>query len=84
MWKTSYVMSSFTSEHSCVGLGTYAPKVGLNGVFDVAHRLDKALKNRLNASGDFKVEIGNRDMIGKTADELVARWDEEHPDDPVE
>jgi len=40
--------------------------------------------NRLNAPGDFRGEIGNRDMIGKTADELVARWNEEHPDDPVE
>jgi len=66
------------------GLGTYSPKVGLDGVFDVAHRLDKALKNRLNAPGDFRGEIGNRDMIGKTADELVARWNEEHSDDPVE
>ena len=66
------------------GLGTYTPKVGLDGVFDVAHRLDKALKNRLNAPGDFRGEIGNRDMIGKTADELVARWDEEHPGAPVE
>jgi len=32
-------------------LGTYTPKVGLGGVFDVAHRLDKTLKNRLNAPG---------------------------------
>jgi hypothetical protein len=65
-------------------LGTYTPKVGLGGVFDVAHRLDKTLKNRLNTPGAFKGEIENRDMIGKTADELVARWNEEHPDGPVE
>jgi hypothetical protein len=65
------------------GLGTYAPKVGLDGVLDVAHRLDRALKNRLNAPGAFGGEIENRDMIGKTGDDLVALWNEEHPDDPV-
>ncbi|MBL7065833.1 MAG: hypothetical protein ISS49_16780 [Anaerolineae bacterium] len=47
------------------------------------HRLDTALKNRLNAPGAFRGEIENRDMIGKTADDLVARWNAEHPDVPV-
>jgi hypothetical protein len=65
------------------GLGTYAPKVGLDGTFDVAHRTDAALKNRLNTPRAFLGDIVNRDMIGKTADDLVARWNQEHPDDPV-
>ena len=65
-------------------LGTYTPKVGLDGVFNVAHWMDTALKNRLNTPGEFRGEIENRDMIGKTVDDLVVRWNEEHPDDPVE
>jgi hypothetical protein len=65
------------------GLGTYTPKVGLDGRFDVAHRTDSALKKRLNAPGAFSGDIVNRDMIGETSDDLVARWDEEHPGDPV-
>jgi len=56
----------------------------LDGVFNVAHWLDTALKNRLNTPGEFRGEIENRDMIGKTVDDLVVRWNEEHPDDPVE
>jgi len=56
----------------------------LDGVFNVAHWLDTALKNRLNTPGEFRGEIETRDMIGKTADDLVVRWNEEHPDDPVE
>ncbi|MCP4542034.1 MAG: hypothetical protein GY832_33310 [Chloroflexi bacterium] len=64
-------------------MGTYLPKVGLDGTFDVSHRLDKAIKNGLNAPGAFSGEIVKRENIGKTADDLVAIWDEEHPDDPV-
>ncbi len=66
------------------GLGTYAPKVSMDGTFGVAHTPDKALKNRLNTPGAFNGDIENRDMIGKTSDDCVTRWNEEHPDDPVE
>jgi nucleoid DNA-binding protein len=66
------------------GLGTYAPKVGLDGTFDVSHRTARELKNRLNAPGAFAGDIDNRDMIGKTSNDLVARWNEEHPGDLVE
>jgi hypothetical protein len=27
--------------------------------------------------------IRNREHLGKTADELIARWNEQHPNDPV-
>ena len=43
------------------GLGTYLPKVGLDGTFDVSHRLDKAIKNGLNAPGVFGGEIVKRE-----------------------
>lgn len=33
------------------GLGTYAPKIGLDGKFGVTHRLDSRIKNELNAPG---------------------------------
>jgi hypothetical protein len=65
-------------------LGTYLPKIGLDGRFDMAHRLDMTIKNNLNTPGSFSGEIENRANIGKTADELVTLWNEAHPDDPVE
>lgn len=55
----------------------------LVGPFDVSHRLDRAIKNALNAPGAFGGEIVNRENIGKTADDLVALWNADHPDDPV-
>jgi len=65
------------------GLGTYLPNIGLDGTFDVSHRLDREIKNALNAPGAFSGDIINAENIGKTPDELVAMWNEAHPDDPV-
>jgi len=65
------------------GLGIYTPKIGLNGIFGVAHLLARELKNRLNTPGAFRGVIENLDMIGKTVADLIARWNTEHPDDPV-
>lgn len=65
------------------GLGTYLPNINYKGEFDVAHRLDRRLKKALN-TGNFSGEIVNREHIGKTSEQIVALWNSEHPDDPVE
>jgi hypothetical protein len=56
------------------GLGTYTPVIQLDG----------EIKKQLNVPGEFNGEIENRDNIGKSSDELVTMWNEDHPDDPVE
>jgi len=66
------------------GLGTYTPVIQLDGDFKVGHRADVALKKGLNAPGEFRGDIENSENIGKTGDELVAMWNEDHSDDPVE
>ncbi len=65
------------------GLGTYTPKISLDGTFGIGHRADIRLKNGLNQPGAFKGEIENSKNIGKTGDELIALWNAEHPDDLV-
>ena len=65
------------------GLGVYTPSIGLDGIFNVSHRADVALKNGLNTPDTFVGTILNRDNIGKTTAELVAMWNAEHPGDPV-
>jgi len=65
-----------------VKLGTYLPKIALDGKFGVSHRLAQAIKNGLNAPGAFSGDMANRANIGKTSDELVARWNAQHPEDP--
>jgi hypothetical protein len=64
------------------GLGTYLPNINYQGELDVAHRLDRRLKRALN-SGSFSGRIRNKKNIGKTAAEVIALWNAEHPDDPV-
>jgi hypothetical protein len=65
------------------GLGTYAPTVKVNGIFDVGFRVDNEIRNELNKPDTFMGEIDNQDMMGKTTEDLVARWNKEHQDDPV-
>ena len=64
------------------GLGTYLPNINYQGELDVAHRLDRDLKRALN-NGSFSGRIRNKKNIGKTAAEVIALWNAEHPDDPV-
>jgi hypothetical protein len=65
------------------GFGTCTPRIGLDGQISLSILPDKEFKNRLNAPQWFGGEIKNKDMIGKTTEDLVDRWNEEHPDDPV-
>lgn len=65
------------------GLGTWSPNIGLNGSFDLQYRADTALVNGLNVPGTFTGTIRNCEHIGKTPDELVARWNTENPTDLV-
>lgn len=66
------------------GLGTFTPTIDLDGNIDVSYRADKWLKNKLNRPDALQGKIENLDMIGKTASDLVERWNLEHPDDPIE
>jgi hypothetical protein len=65
------------------GMGIFGPNIDLKGLFNVYHKPDKWLKNELNKPNAFKGEVSNSDMIGKTFDDLIARWNEEHPEDPI-
>ncbi len=65
-------------------LGTYTPDINLDGSFVPLYQADAELKDRLNARNFFSGTIQHRENVGKTADELVAMWNRDHPDDPVE
>ncbi|CAG0982271.1 hypothetical protein ANAEL_01815 [Anaerolineales bacterium] len=65
------------------GLGIFTPTVDLEGYFAISFRADPSLNHGLNMPGTFSGKIINREFIGKTSDELVAKWNEDHTDDPV-
>ncbi|NIM18069.1 MAG: hypothetical protein GTO45_39340 [Candidatus Aminicenantes bacterium] len=66
------------------GLGVFAPRIDKDGVFSLNYRPDKWLKSELNVAGKFKGKVVNRDMIGKSVEEMIQRWNQEHPDDKIE
>jgi len=65
------------------GLGTWTPTIALDGTLDIQYRPDPAFNYGLNIPGIFSGTILNRENIGKTSDELVAKWNADHVDDPV-
>ena len=65
------------------GFGTFTPTIDLEGRFAISFRPDPFFGHGLNLPGTFSGTILNREHIGKTSDELVALWNEEHTDDPV-
>ncbi len=66
------------------GTAIYTLSIGLDGKYEVNVKVDKRIAREVNQEGAFRGELINAESIGKTSDDLVVRWDEEHPDDPVE
>jgi nucleoid DNA-binding protein len=67
------------------GLGTFSPGINKEGVLRVNFRAEKKITRGINWSADypFKGKFKNQDMIGKSKQDYIKRWNTEHPDDPV-
>ena len=65
------------------GLGIFTPTIDLDGNFTISFRADSALNYGINVPGTFTGTIVNRENIGKTTEELVQKWNTEHPEDQV-
>ena len=65
------------------GLGIFTPTLDLEGYFAISFRVDPAMNYGLNVPGIFSGTILNREYIGSTGDELIARWNTYHPEDLV-
>ncbi len=78
----AYLLKAGRPVHTATAI--YTPTIRQDGRIGVNVRIRKELINKLNASGEFKGKIINAQNIGKTTDELVAMWNADHPDDPIE
>ena len=65
------------------GIGIFGPSIDLEGNLSIAFRPDPAFANGLNMPGTFTGTVLNRENIGKTSDELVAKWNTDNPTDLV-
>lgn len=66
------------------GVGTFTPTLSLDGTFNISFLPDIEVKGGLNAPDGYVGEYKNKDMIGKTQQDIIDRWNNEHPDDPIE
>ena len=65
------------------GLGTFTPSIDLEGMFSMNFRPDPALNNGINEPGTFTGTIINSENLGMSGEEMVAKWNAEHPEEPV-
>jgi len=65
------------------GVGLFSPSIDKEGTFGINVRSDKKLLLRFNEKGKFYGKLRNKDMIGKTEDDYIQRWNDEHPDDKI-
>lgn len=66
------------------GIGTFRPAIRLDGSMHTVVRLDGALRRSLATVDDYLGRIDGRECVGMDAAALKARWDAEHPGDPLE
>ena len=66
------------------GLGVFRPSIRIDGKLMVNLRLDRSIYKSMNIAGAFVGKVVNSENIGMTQDDMVARWNAEHPEDPVE
>ena len=63
-------------------LGIFKGKFNKDGSRRIICKLDKSMDKAFNDE-EYTGHITNRDMIGKSKEEIIQRWNLEHPDDPV-
>lgn len=66
------------------GLGLVTPGMNTQGEITIRILPDVRLVRALNARGRFQGKVINARNLRKSGAELVAQWNELHPDDPVE
>ncbi len=69
---------------SLPGVGRFSVSMGTDGRLRPNIRAASELRNALATPGAFKGDVVLRENIGLSTAELVAMWDEAHPEDPVE
>ncbi|HLO18779.1 MAG TPA: hypothetical protein VK206_28365 [Anaerolineales bacterium] len=65
------------------GVAVFRPTIDAQGNLSVTVRVDKRITSALNVPGAFTGKVDNSANIGKTTDEIVYLWNQDHPDDMI-
>lgn len=66
------------------GLGRFSVHMKLDGTLRPAMSVDRGLRIAMRNLETFEGEVLRPENIGKSTAEIVALWNEEHPDNPVQ
>jgi hypothetical protein len=65
------------------GVAIFRPTIDAQGNLSVSVRVDKRITGALNVPGAFTGKVNNSANIGKTTDEIVYMWNQDHPEDMI-
>jgi hypothetical protein len=65
------------------GVAIFRPTIDAQGNLSVSVRVDKRITAALNVPGAFTGKVTNSANIGKTTDEIVHMWNQDHPADMI-
>ena len=65
------------------GVAIFRPTIDAQGNLSVSVHVDKRITSALNVPGAFTGKVNNSANIGKTTDEIVYLWNQDHPEDMI-
>ena len=65
------------------GIAVFRPTIDAQGNLSVSVRVDKRIISALNVPGAFTGKVNNNANTGKSTEEIVQMWNEEHPMDVI-
>lgn len=65
------------------GIGIFRPELSLDGSARVVMRMNKGLKQTLRRADELDGTVLRRENIGMDRAAIIARWNAEHPEDPI-
>ena len=65
------------------GIAVFRPTIDAQGNLSVSVRVDKRIIGAMNVPGAFTGKVNNNANIGKSTEEIVDMWNENHPEDMI-
>ena len=65
------------------GIAVFRPTIDAQGNLSVSVRVDKRILAALNVPGAFTGRVQNNANIGKSTDQIMQMWNEDHPEDMI-
>lgn len=65
------------------GVATFRPTIDAQGNLSISVKVDKRITSAINAPGAFAGKVNNGANIGKSTEQIVNLWNDDHPEDLI-